>query len=125
MGSTPAGITMTPQLHPFLLLLLLLSPTSTTPGGVTPLMQSVVQESLSVTDAGDCYGGEYGGCQPLGGRCATVFCCCSGQDSGCGLVTCPEGTVFSGEWELYCEECNMYNMPDAQPSCVDPPTIGC
>ena len=83
---------MTPQLHPFLLLvLLLLSPISTvsrTSGGVPPLMQTLVQvnhpptaiffpqEGLYVTDAGDCYGGEYGGCQPLdiqGGRCGLVW----------------------------------------------------
>merc|ERR1712233_193053 len=97
--STPSSITMTPQLHPFLLLAPI-STVSRTSGGVPPLVQTLVQEGLYVTDAGDCYGGEYGGCQPLdiqGGRCERVFCCCSWQDSGCGLVTCPEGTVFNGE----------------------------
>merc|ERR1712226_507814 len=110
MGSMETSSNM----PPLILLLLLLPPTSptTAPGGPPPLEQSPLQERL--VGPGTCYGGEYGGCQPLeqGGRCETQFCCCYWQDGGCYYVTCPEGTVFSGEVLWYCEECNTYHQPD-------------
>merc|ERR1712076_13158 len=116
MGSLQAASTMPPLLP---LLLLLLPPAQCAPGDVPPLMQSLKQRLIWPEN---CVGGEYGGCQ--GDRCQPEFCCCSWQDSGCGLLTCPEGTVFS-EYMWYCVECNIYNYPDPENVCVDPATIGC